>query len=443
MTATTTVLDVVQEMFSRVGRDLGYFSVADAIGTTYIEHDQEFGNSRVGTDELADLNIWLYNRTGNDRVKKAGDVDASTARLAHTSNNVYTFTGNNEPYALTGLHPDIVLAAATRGHHRRSSRTHQPLITFTDADMRRPDANYWNGTSGSSANSNCTATKITTDAFEGPSALQLVFSAAGFNRGPKMRVYPGQILKTYVRFKTGANILTFNLWDSTHTQLFSGTAPTFGGLDYGVFWRQDTVPDGCYEIQVQTNCSGAATAVVDAFWGPYKFGTKRLMLPVDLDEDWRVRLVRMTSYDYNLPGVSQGYDAYNREFSGDLVPPRNGDSGDFSFEINRQDVQPYSINLYRPIEEYLNNGPIDLATEHYASASEAFAAVADTSVLGKDELTDFGMVELSKIMTRVYAKGDQGWSDRLKEYASKTAFQVMVRQPQARREIREIYRLRA
>lgn len=447
MTTLTTLLDVAQEIAART--DIAQFYTADAVGTTYTQSNRLWGNNQLGTDERAGYYNWRYYQTGADRVKVLGYLDPSNAQISIQSIDNYVNTADKAA-AIMGLDPDILLAAITRGHARRSSRTEQPFITFTDADMRRTDANYWNGTSGSSATSNCTATKITTDAFEGPSCLQQVFSAAGFDRGPKMTVYPGQVIWTAVRLKPSASTVTFNLWDGDNLALITNASsgiPTYSGRDWGVMWRQDIVPANCNSVQVQINCAAAATVLVDSFYGPYIFGRKRFVLPVDLDEDWRVRLVRRTQYQ-TLPNVPNVWDAWSRDLVGDLKPPMPGGSlvSDFTFEINRQDVQPYSINFAEPIEYYLTGkrarggygwgvggaqGPLDLATERYVSNSETFVVPSDTTVLGQDEIVDFSMHELSKMMTRFYAQNDKGWADLLVEYTSKTAWQNVIRPPQA------------
>ncbi len=423
---TTSVLDVAKEMCRLT--DIGQFITFDGVGTTYVENVRLWGNDQIGVDERSGFFIWRFNLTGDDRVKIAGYIDPSTGRLSIQSIEVYSDTTDTDG-AVLGIDPDVFLATITRGHDRYTSRTYQPFITFSDADMRLSGVAYWNGSSGGSATSNCTPSKITSDSFEGPQALQLVYSSAGFDRGPKQKVYPGQTIWTAMRGKTSASTLTFNLWDGTNAALFTSTAPTYVGRDYGVIRRRDTVPAGCYDVQVQVNCAGAATAVVDAFWGPYIFGETHFVLPVDLDDQWRLRLVRPTMYTA-LPGTQQVYDARSRRFTGDLMPPNpeGSDPGDFSFEINELDVNPYAINLNMPIEQLLvNNAPIDLATERYLSEGEAFSVPTDVSVYRKDKLVDFAMYELSKQMTRIYAQGDQGWQAMLKEYAAKTAFQIGAR----------------
>lgn len=426
---TTTVLQVAQEIANLT--DILQFFTADSVSATGIANVRLFGNDQMGVDERAGYYIWRYGLTGNDRVKLASYItNLTTGFLSIQSGTAYSDV-STLPAALSGLDPDIILAQITKGHDQYTSRTMQPLITFTDADMRRSDANYWDGTSGGSANSNCTPTKITTDAFEGGRALQLVFSAAGYNRGPKRKVYPGQTIWTAFRGKTSASTLTFNLWNATGAALITtDTAPTYAGIDYGIAWRRSTVPAGCNEVQVQINAAAACTAVVDAFWGPYIFGDTRITLPVDLDDQWRLRLIRPTRYN-PLPGTSQVYDAYSRIFTGDLMPPNpeGSDPGDFSFEINELDVNPYAINLNMPIEQLLtNNTPIDLATERYLSEGEtSFAVPTDVSVFRRDKLVDFAMLNLCKQMTRFYAKGDEGWTAMQREYAARTAFQVAGR----------------
>lgn len=425
---TTTVLEVAQGMADLC--DVIQFFTADAVSASGVYNVRLFGNDQLGVDERAGFYLWRYGLTGNDRVKLASYItNLTTGLLTHQSGTAYSDV-TTLPMAISGLDPDIILGCITRGHDRYASRTYQPLITFTDADMRLSIVSWWDGTFGSSANSNCTPTKITTDAFEGARALNLSFSGAGYNRGPKtLKVYPGQQIWTAFRGKTSASTLTFNLWDGTQSALFGGTAPTFTGRDYGVVWRRDTVPAGCYDVQVQINAAAACTAVVDAFWGPYIFGETRIVLPVDMDDKWRVRLVRPTRY-YPLPNTTNAYDAKSRQWAGDLLPPNQAtqDQGDFSFEINDLDVLPYSINLNKPIEEYLTeNGPIDLATERYFSEGETFAVPTDTSKIRKDKLVEFAMLELAKQMTRFYAKGDAGWQATQMDYAARTAFQVIAR----------------
>lgn len=446
MASTTTMLSVVQEMFNRVP-DLGWFSTAGSVSTDGITDAIMLANSRYSVDKYAGRWIWRYNLTGADRVKPAADLTVSTGKLLHANATVYSDT-SDKAYALTGVHPDVILAAANLGHARISSRTIQPLITFTDADMRRSDANYWNGTSGSSTTSNCTCTKITTDSFEGPSALSAVFSAAGFHRGPTYPVFPGQTIWTAARLKTSASTLAFGLYDTTNAALITtgGASPTTTARDYAVVWRQDVVPAGCYNVQVQINAAAACTAIEDCYWGPYIFGQKSFTLPLDIDESWRLRLIRRTQY-YSLPTLTQVWDARSRNFVGDLVPASKGNSGDFTLEINEQDVNPYRLNLGMPIEGliiqgsghsgtygqgYGGGGPPDLATERYVTNSETFAAMTDTSVVRKERLVDFSIDELADRMLETYAENDPGWTRIKTRYADLTAFQVIAHQPQSR-----------
>lgn len=404
MTTTTSLITVAGEILRRLPT-VGYLDTADNIGTTYVEHDLRFGNTRLGDDERADLFIWRYNLTGDDRVKMSGYLTTASGRLAQTSINVYSDT-SDKAYGLLGVHPDILINSIIRGWAKKSTESFRPLTIVTDGDMETALVANWTGT-------NATPTKDTGagNVFTGSQSLKVALSGAnGYVRSATFRVQPGTTIYTALRVRADVGTFTFNLYNVTASAVITtGTIPTYTGEDFAIICRQDTVPAGCEEMQIEIKGTGSSDIIyVDSIFGPYTAGRRRFVLPTWYDETWRVELVRPTRYTA-LPGVTQGYDAYSRDWAGDLIPARPGDGGDYSVENNRSDANPFALQLNMNIDPW---SPIELATSRLVSDTETFTGPSSTSVLPKDVLVNYGMVEFLDVLVNQY-----GWGEMAAELA--------------------------
>ena len=104
-----------------------------------------------------------------------------------------------------------------------------PLGLGHDFDVQTSGVAYWDGTSGSSSTSNCTPTKITTEAHVLPGfeqALLLTNSAAGgYSRSEVITVSPSQPVYVGVLLKLGAGTSARGLFLEQAVAAISGAGP--------------------------------------------------------------------------------------------------------------------------------------------------------------------------------------------------------------------------
>ncbi len=391
--------------------ELGFYAAADSFNSGAVVDLSEFGHSRFGADTFADLYIYRYNLTGNNRVKQADVLTTSSGSLAH-GGTPYTDAFSDTDYNIIGpLHPDELDGCIARSLGNLRFFTHVPLTTFSDADMETALVASWTGT-------NATPLKVTTaaDVFSGTQSLKVTLSGAGgYVRSVTQRVTPGQSLFTACIGRADVGTLALSLYDVTNAAVF-GTAISYTGEEFARLWRIDTVPAGCEEIKVQLTGSGASDVLyVDSVFGPYRAGLARLPLPSYIDEQWKLHALRPASYRQTIAsGVNL---ANSRYFEGDWEQPQ-----DFSIETFYREANPSQILL----QKLLPSTDMWLQAERPWSDVDALDTESATTLAPLEAVLDMACYEIFSLLHQRQPEVGR-WGEQLRVYEERGMLHVLAR----------------
>src|SRR3990167_6907085 len=319
--ASYTRTKIRQEALDRLPF-LGFAVTLDSVAAGSFTSVSAFQHSNYSSDEFSDRWMYRYNRTGDDRVKRTTTL--STATLSHGgSNNSNTSDLDAE---LLSIQPDELNDAIARAARRKAFKTLGPLTPGTDYHMERSGVNYWDGTSGSSAASNLTPTKATSDVFSGTQALKLAASAgSAYCRGEKLgasriSLQVGRVFYSACIVRADVGTVDFSWRDVTNGAAIAGTTTSYSGEGWVLIERRDVLPTGCEEIQPVFTLTGASDiAYVDTIFGPYTYGQRLFRLQAWLDATFKIRALRPI---WHTVSISAGiFDAFSREFYDDWVQP--------------------------------------------------------------------------------------------------------------------------
>jgi hypothetical protein len=391
--------------------ELGFYATADSVASQSIIDLSEFGHTRFGADTFADLYIYRYFLTGNNRIKQADDLVASTGTLNH-GGTPYTDDFSVKTYDIIGpLHPDELDACISRSLRYLRFFTHVPLTTFTDADMETALASNWTG-------SQATPTKVVTAAnvYSGTQSLQVSLSGAGgFVRGSLLRVTPGQTLWTACLARADVGTVKLDLYDSTNGVTF-GTAVSYSGEEFARLWRSDTVPAGCEELRVQLTGVGATDLFfVDSVFGPYRQGLARLPLPSYIDEQWKLHALRPAHYNQS---IGSGLELANsRAFRGDWEQPQ-----DFSIETFYREANPTQLLLQKPIP----STDMWLQAERPWSDVDSLGTETATTLAPLEAVLDMSCYEVFALL-HVRQPDEMRWAEQLRVYEERAGLHELSR----------------
>lgn len=435
LASSNTKTAVRQEILKRHSF-LGSSYTADSFANgPYVDDDSVFRKAAYGSGHFRDQYVFRYNRSGDDILRQVTTVDTSTGRATVAGGNWSNTTDND--YELWGTDPLEVNESIITAQRRYRSK-HLFALTggriaagpVSDYDMERSGVAYWDGTSGSSAASNITPTKSTTDLFTGTQALLLTATgASGSVRGEKMRCQAGQTFMSAVLVRADVGTIGFQWYNLTGAANFStGTEITYAGEDWVMIIREDTVPSGGEEMQPRFSLSGASDiGYAGPIFGPYFQGQRVFNIPSTLDETYEIKALRPSRYGVNI--ASRVYDAYSREFYGDLLQPQ-----DFYVEHLIKDANPTRIQLYRELPAY----PIWISAERdlYASG-ETLSTEASTTSADIDMLIALTMEDWieNKALPRIEAPAQRGkLAALLAEYKKQLLVEEIARPSLPRKE---------
>lgn len=410
---------------------LGFASDADSIGSgdpAYIVDRSEFQHEREGPNELAERYVHRYNRTGYDRVRRSTDLDTENGYL-YVDGDAYTNT-NDTAYEVLAIHPDEIIHAMQDGQKKQVDRQFWALSLGKDGNMERADVDYWDGTSGGSAASNATPTKVTDEeyVYQGPQALKIAVTAAGgYVRSQLYRITPGKL--TDVGFIGRVDgTMTFKVYDATNgVYLTSGRS--YAGEDFVAMFERVTPPAGdangsgaCYEIQLEW--SGAANGeniYVSNILGPYPHERRQFELPAEYAEGYNVKGVRTVRYLGQIR--SEIYDAYSREWTGQLLP-----TVDYQVESFHRSANPYHLAFTGPFEDEWFYYGIWAVAERPLSEVEPLDTEGASTSVPLEQAKKYWMASIAEII-RDRNPDDEWAQQKYQETRFEEAVETLARPP--------------
>lgn len=433
---TTTRTAVWQEILNRWDW-LGFYATADTIGADYIEDVSEFAHERYGPNEVSERYAWRYNRSGDDLVRETLTLDTTLGRLSVDGNSSYGTTSDKD-YAIVGLDPDVIIAAIKRGQTKQVDRTIRALGTFIDSDMEVSGVDYWDGTSGGSSKSNCTVEKSPTDAFSGSQALVITATgASAYDRSQRLRVPSGGSGASAKKGKFGVILradvgtVTLKVYDYTNSAYLTVETRTYSGEDFAYVELNFTPLATTEEVQIEFALTGASDViVVDAVFGPWFTGRRTFNLPSDLDEQYSVKFVRVSSFESQLKaGV---YDAYSRVYLGDYDPKL-----DFQVEAFPRNANPSRINFGQHISAQEIARPMWIVAERPVSDVEPLDSESATTTQPKEQVVAYAMAEIAEVL-RDRNKDDSFFQQLFNETRIEASIERLSRPPTVK--VEEHYR---
>jgi hypothetical protein len=420
---------------------LGWRATADSIDASgaYLVDVSEFDHSGYESDEFQNYYINRYNLSGNDEVKRASTLLNTAGKLYHDSTTAWADV-SDVAYELLGVHPKVLNDGIATAIQKMYSTTNVLITRGTDMDMETSGVNWWDGTSGDSATSNLTPTKTTTSAnvYSGTQALLLTASGANaYDRSQRLTVTPGLSMYTGVvaRPTTATSTITLKIYDVTHGAYLSGDS-YITGMEYGYIDRVDTVPAGCFQVQVELRLTAATDVVaVDSVTGPWQQGMRRIDLPSWLNEAYKIRYLKPSYFHSSMPNSSRAWDAYSRYWTGDWQNPQ-----DFSVETFHREVHPYSINLAGDRE--LPQFPVWIAAERSLADTEPVTTETGTTSAPFEEVMSYVMYEWAAALSGL-RPDDPRYGKLRDEYRIKESVETLARPPQAMATPRGLRNLRA
>ena len=320
-----------------------------------------------------------------------------------------------------------------------------PLGLGHDFDVQTSGVAYWDGTSGSSSTSNCTPTKITTEAHVLPGfeqALLLTNSAAGgYSRSEVITVSPSQPVYVGVLLKLGAGTsATLKLYNVDGAAYFGDETITYSGEQYALVEIRANTPAGCNRMQVEIGGTGAAdTVYVQGVFGPYMAGMRYVELQQSwLDETYKLRLIRPMRFKIQVS--SNVYDYTSRYWNGDL---RLGE--DYQpLEVTNRAINPYSLPLndVPGIEDDLDH-PIWIHVQRSLGDTEPLDSEAATTT-GPLEYLMSGYLHQVALALQNAQPNKPRWAEFVAETRFEDALETVARStPQALVRERRVMHIRA
>src|SRR3990167_2595534 len=131
MPAATSTRRVIRRLLYEEVPMLGFSGTADSVAAGSIVDTYAFQDSALGVNHFRGTFIYRPALSGDDQVKKAGNLTLASGTLAHTGANYSDTTDTT--YEIVGLlHPDELNACIQRALKKIYFETQSPLSLLID-----------------------------------------------------------------------------------------------------------------------------------------------------------------------------------------------------------------------------------------------------------------------------------------------------------------------
>lgn len=401
---------------------IGYAADADAIDAAgqYVKDVSEFDGgaaSRLGIDQESDKFIYRPATTGDDIMKRTGTLDGANGYLYQVGSAYSDKT--TTAYEFTGLLPERINQAIQQGQKMQVSRTTRALITIPDFDMESAGTSNW-------STSNITFTKDTSagNVFSGTQSGKLVATGAnGWIRTTTLRVQPNKSYRVGIRARADVGTVSLGIFDVSGSALLSDSVSTTSE-GFVVLWVPFTTGPNTEEVKVSIGLSGASDiAYVDTGFGIYWPELSSIDLPSDMNESYRLRLLRPTEHRMSVTpsaGNGQAWDAYSRRYTGDWEKP------DYDVQIYDRDIRPNVLILQRDLPDC----PMEMLVERDLWETEPLDTEAAITNAPIDTVVIHSIYCLLLDITDT--NESPRWARKLAEYKLLVGVRDVARVPQSR-----------
>lgn len=385
---------------------LGFYGTADSVAAGSIVDTFIFQDSNLSTSQYKGCYILRPDRTGDDRIKKAGALVLASGTLAHTGSN-YTNT-SDMVYEIIGLlHPDELDACIVRALKRIYFETQVPLTRVTDGDFPNSVAN-WTGT-----NANLTAITAAANVYSGIGSMRVANTLAnGYAASVAITVSKGEPFWCSAICRSASGTADLVVWDNTNGAVISNKTHT--DSQWQRLWILDYLPSTCESVIIR--CRGTESDA-DIYWDSVHFYTlneRRIMAPSWLDEPWKFLKLREAKYARSL---ATGQDDATTRYLQDWFSPAH-----FTLDPFQPEVNPYAVQLQRPLPQ------TDLwieAKRPYFDL-EPLATDSATTTAPLNLILAFSKLELASLLTKRYPQ-DPKWQQLYREAERETSAETLAR----------------
>ncbi len=460
MAVTITRTQVRQEIYKRLP-SLGKVLTADSITKSgpSLTQVSEYEHQRAGLTSYEGQFVYRYRLTGNDLKRRITTLNSgANDGVVNVDGPAYADNADLA-YERTGIDPEVINGFIAEAQRKQVSRTDIALVgNYThDLDMETSGVQYWDGSLGGSATQNTTVTKITTSVRSGTQALQCTTTnATNIVWGERCTVQPNQL--TYMAFifkaPTLTGTLTLGVRDAdSGAGLGANTITAVGGSGWmmtAVLFTNGATTTGINPY-FESTASGDVY-IIDTCFGPYSAGQTDFTIQTALNEAYKVRFVRPSSF--KTPLQANFFDAESLVFDGDYTSPQN-----FVVETFRRDVVSNRIRLIPstyypnpiispsygslglPVNATNSFRPVWLAMEAQVSDFEPLLTETSTTTQPLDEVVSWTIKLLSEyIMNKAPSPYWQGVFNEYKGYA---VAETMYRPPQPMMPASRFHQVRA
>ncbi len=242
------------------GWGLGYARTATAIAAQGIQDNVAFTDTNDAEGNKRGTFIYRPAAATADQIRAAGDITGAT--LAHAGYAYSDPAGPLKDYEIVGImHPDELNDAIRRAQRRVYFETWAPATVWTDGSF---DGTILLPYDWAANATGTVATKSATAASGNAGYNSLVLTGAGsvhtssFYPQPADRFVHGASNKSSA-LTTSAK---YSLLDVTHGTVIGDTWSN-AGLGFQHFYRTDSIPAGCYEIQAKLETVGTGATTWD------------------------------------------------------------------------------------------------------------------------------------------------------------------------------------
>ena len=368
---------------------LGFYGTADSVAAGNIVDTYAFQDTNLTQQHFKGAYIYRPDTTGDNIIKKAGNVTTASGTLAHTGAN-YTDT-TDLVYEVVGvLHPDELNQCIQRANRYVYFETQWPLTVITDGDMSASGTTSWTA-SNTSHTKSTTAAKI----FSGTQSSRVANTGAdGYIQSGTIKLPTGShvYISTIVHVDVGT--AEFALWDVTNSVELAVVTTTEEGWVH-LFW-QGNIGTTTEEVALRLRGDEASA---DIYWDHailIPTDWQRFFVPSWLDEQFKLLKLRQAAYGKSLG--ANAHDANSRYFR-DWATPR-----EFSLDPLHPDANPYALQFIRPYPM------ADMWVEAKRPFSDSYAMSTDaaTSVIPEDLIVAFAKLELADLLIKRYP-GEPRW----------------------------------
>lgn len=350
MAVTTYTRPQLRALLYRMVPGLGVAGTADSIDGSGIHDAFTLQDSNKGATKWRGSYLYRPNRTGTDRIQKAGTLSGSALQ---NTGAAYSNT-SDLAYEIVGLvHPDELNECIRRANQKVLFESQLCYSQFTDGDMAATTAATWN-----TQDSHATSSKDTTTLDTGFQSLKVAADSSSnphYTETPPLSVEPNSVIYTATNCKTDlpTTTLQFRLWDKTNN-VEIGSPMSHSLQSWQHLHRWDVIPSNCQSIAVRLQVNQASANAWFDCLPSHDINAYRIAVEGLLDEKYK--LVSFGEAIYRFSSIANGQVSQGQETSrsrqwAHWVQPR-----DFALESFRPEGSPYHLIINKKEELTATSG---------------------------------------------------------------------------------------